>query len=146
MLFLSTALSLALFAPAASAAVKFRNGPTFTDEGATLNVTGDVSGLGKEDLTVFLTATGVATVECYNPAGHRAPGQDTTVTTTGTVSDIEVKNGRARFDLSTDEATVGSEACPNRKWTAVVIDVDFSEARLRLEQDGETVFNRTYTL
>lgn len=145
-LFLSTVLAIGLFAPSAFAAVKFHSGPTFTDRGTTLNVTGNVSGLGNENLTATLSATGLASVECINPAGNRAPGQDTSVVTTGTQSNIEVKNGRATFNVTSAEPKVSSSACPNRKWRAVVTDVDFSSATLTLSQGGSTIFSRTYTL
>ena len=143
---LTTALTMALFVPSAFAAVKFHSGPTFTDKGTTLNVTGNVSGLGNENLTAVLSATGVASVECINPAGNRAPGQDTSVTTTGTQSNIQVKNGRATFNVTSAEPRVSSAACPNNKWRAVVTDVDFSSATLTLIQGGSTIFSRTYAL
>lgn len=143
-LLISTALAVALFAPAALAAVKFHAGPTFADQGTTLNVTGDVSGLGNKDLTATLSATGVASVMCFNPAGNHAPGQDTTVTATGTQSSIEVKNGRATFDVTSAEPTVSSKVCPNRKWTPVITDVEFTSATLTLSQGGKTIFKQTY--
>jgi hypothetical protein len=144
--FLLTAVAMivAMFSSTALAAVKFHAGPTFTDMGTTLNVTGNVSGLGNQDLTARLTATGIASVECYNPAGNRAPGQDTAVTTTGTQSNIEVKNGRATFNVTSAEPRVSSSACPNRKWTAEVIDVEFTSATLTLIQGGRTIFTQSY--
>ena len=145
-LLVSTMLAIGLFAPSAFAAVKFHAGPTFTDQGTTLNVTGNVSGLGVENLTATLTATGTASVECINPAGNRAPGQDTSVTTTGSQSNIQVKNGRATFNVTSAEPTVTSAACPNNKWRAIVTDVDFSSATLTLTQGGKTVFSKTYAL
>ena len=145
-LLLSTVLAMGLFAPSAFAAVKFHAGPTFTDKGTTLNVTGNVSGLGNENLTATLTATGVASVVCINPAGNRAPGQDTSVTTTGSQSNIQVKNGRATFNVTSAEPKVSSAACPNNKWKAVVTDVDFTSATLTLTQAGNTIFSQTYAL
>src|SRR5215218_5346887 len=88
---------------AANAAVTFHSGPTFTDNGTTLSVTGNVSGLGNEDLDVSLSAVGVADVTCTNPAGNVAPGQRTTFTTSGSQTGIEPKNGRATFDVTTAE-------------------------------------------
>jgi hypothetical protein len=137
---------MALFVPSAFAAVKFHAGPTFTDMGTTLNVTGNVSGLGNQNLTAVLSATGIASVECINPAGNRAPGQDTSVSTTGTQSNIQVKNGRATFNVTSAEPRVSSAACPNNKWRAVVTDVDFTRATLTLIQGGATIFSRTYAL
>jgi hypothetical protein len=120
-------------------------GPTFTDEGTTLNAVGSVAGLGNEDLTVVLDATGIASVECVNPGGNRAPGQDTSVDVSGEVTDIEVKNGRAFFNVSTNEPVVtGAEACPNPQWTAVVTDVAFSDATLTFFQGGEQVLQESF--
>jgi hypothetical protein len=145
---LFAALGLVFVPSAADAAVKFRAGPTFTDLGTTLNVTGDVSGLGNENLTVQLDATGVGSVICRNPAGNQAPGQDTTVNASGTQSDIEVKNGRAQFNVTTAEPPAPDPAvvCPNRKWTATITDVEFTSATLTLSQGGMIVFQQTYLL
>ena len=143
---LCSLFAIALFAAPAQAAIRFHAGPTFTDQGTTLNVTGNVSGLGNEDLTARITATGVADVTCTNPAGNVAPGQRTSVTTTGTQEDIEVKNGRATFNVTTAEPGPlnPADVCPNRKWTATITDVDFTSATLTLIQGGQVVFTQTY--
>lgn len=143
----SVLFALAFTAAPASAAVKFHSGPTFTDTGTQLNVTGNVSGLGNQDLTAVLDATGTADVTCTNPAGNVAPGQRTTVDVSGSQSNIQVKNGRATFNVTTaqpgplDPAVV----CPNRKWTAQITDVDFTSATLTLIQGGSVIFEQTYT-
>jgi hypothetical protein len=107
-----------------------------------------VSGLGNGDLTAQITATGVADVTCTNPAGNVAPGQRTNVTTSGTQSGIEVKNGRATFDVTTAEPGPLDPAvvCPNRKWTATITDVHFTSATLTLIQGGVVIFRQTYQL
>lgn len=143
----SALFALALTAAPASAAVKFHSGPTFTDQGTTLNVTGNVSGLGNQDLTVILDATGTADVTCTNPAGNVAPGQRTTVNASGTQTGIQPKNGRATFDVTTLEPGPLDPAvvCPNRKWTATITDVRFTSATLTLIQGGATIFTQKYT-
>ena len=143
---LVAAFAVLLVPGVAQAAVTFHSGPTFTDNGTTLTVTGNVSGLGNQDLSVFVSATGVGEVTCTNPAGNVAPGQDTTATTSGSQTGIEPKNGRATFDVTTAEPTAPTNACPNRKWTATVTDVDFSSATLTLRQGGRIVFQQTYAL
>jgi hypothetical protein len=143
---LLTSLAVLLVPGVAQAAVTFHSGPTFTDNGTTLTVRGNVSGLGNEDLSVFLSATGVAEVTCTNPAGNVAPGQDTTTTTSGSQTGIEPKNGRATFTVTTAQPTAPTDACPNRKWTATVTDVDFTSATLTLVQGGQVVFQQTYQL
>jgi|SRR4028118_218727 len=128
----------------------FIRGPFFSDQGTQLLVTGTVAGLGNEDIDVVVDATGIATVECINPGGNRAPGQDTTVDVSGEANDVQVKNGRATFRVLTDEPTVtGAEACPNPQWTAEVIDVEFTSATITIFQPAgseNVVFEETFQL
>jgi hypothetical protein len=128
----------------------FIRGPVFRDLGTQLRVTGTVAGLGNENIDVVVDATGVATVECTNPGGNVAPGQDTTVDVSGEASDVQVKNGRATFTVVTAEPTVtGAEACPNPAWTAEVTDVEFTEATITIFQPAGTnnkVFEDTFQL
>jgi hypothetical protein len=133
--------------PAAAQNPHFVVGPTLEDQGTTLQATGAVAGLGNEDIDVILSARGVASITCTNPAGNVAPGQDKTLTVTGTETDVEVKNGRASFDVTTDAASVDlSGSCPNRRWTAQITDIDFTSATLTIVQGGDTVLQRTFTL
>ena len=145
---LLAAFGLWLVPSSAQAAITFHAGPTFTDLGTTLNVTGNVSGLGNENLTVRLDATGSGSVVCRNPAGNQAPGQDTAVNASGTESDIEVKNGRTSFNVTTAEPPAPNPAvvCPNRRWTATIVDVHFTSATLTFIQGGMIVFQQTYML
>jgi hypothetical protein len=128
----------------------FIRGPFFSDQGTQLLVTGTVAGLGNEDIDVVVDATGIATVECINPGGNRAPGQDTTVDVSGEANDVQVKNGRATFRVLTDEPLVtGAEACPNPAWTADVTEVEFTEATITIFQPAGTntiVFEETFEL
>jgi hypothetical protein len=142
------ACAMAFIPSTAQAAIKFHAGPTFTDQGTTVNSTGNVSGLGMGDLTVVLDASGTGSVICQNPAGNRAPGQDISVDASGSQTGIEVKNGRASFDVTTAEPPPPDPAvvCPSRKWTATITDVDFTSATLTLIQNGEIVFQQTTPL
>jgi len=148
-------LSMLLVAFSASAALAQTSGvhflvtdqPEFTDLGTQLQATGTIAGLGGEDVTVVLTAEGVAQVSCVSPGGNVAPGQATTITATATQTDIEVKNGRATFNLATATPTVDpAEACPNPRWTAIVTDVEFTEATITAIQDNQVVLTQTFTL
>jgi hypothetical protein len=56
---LITARSVVLLPTAAQAAVRFHSGPTATDIGTQLRVTGNVSGLGEADLTATVDAIGI---------------------------------------------------------------------------------------
>jgi hypothetical protein len=125
--------------------------PEFTDEGTQLRATGSIAGLGNENIDVVLTATGVATITCGNPGNNPdVPGQRTEFTVTGTQTDIEVKNGRAFFNVLTAEPVADpAEVCPNRRWTATVTDVEFTSATITVIQpsgSGIVVLEETFSL
>ncbi|HEX8915546.1 MAG TPA: hypothetical protein VF796_24545 [Humisphaera sp.] len=120
--------------------------PTFVDNGTTLTASGSIAGLGNEDVTVTLTATGTATILGVNPAGKVAPGQSQSVTVLGSQVITDPKNGRVDFSVTTIAPTAPTAAeagLPNAKWTAVVTDVQFSTATITVQQGGETVLTST---
>ena len=115
------------------------NAPTCTDIGTQLQCTGKVAGLGGTTFEITLEATGTASVVCINPAGHRAPGQDTAITATGTSGPLPTpRNGQYVFTVTT--APPGplppTPTCPNVQWTPEITDVAFDSATLRLFEDG----------
>ena len=134
---------VASVATIASAAVRFHQGPTCRDIGTQLQCSGNVSGLGQEQLTVDVSATGTGTVECTNPAGNVAPGQTFTTNVSGTGTFDVDKNGRANFTVTTIAPTAPAGSCPNPKWTAAVTDVTFGTVTLTGTQGGQTVFQET---
>ena len=139
---------LLLFAVAAIAALTitgvalaqsghFVGTPTCTDEGTTLACVGKVAGLGGTTFQIDVSAQGTASVECTNPAGNVAPGQSFSTTAAGTSGPQPTpRNGSARFDVSTVTPTAPAGSCPNPKWTANVVDVEFGDATITLSEGG----------
>jgi hypothetical protein len=115
-----------------------RNAPQCTDIGTQVECTGKVAGLGGTTFEIRIEADGIASVECINPAGHRAPGQDTALTVAGTTGPLATpRNGQYVFSITTDHPTVPNvPTCPNPQWTAVVVDVAFTTATLSLFENG----------
>jgi hypothetical protein len=126
--------------------------PAFIDNGLTLSVAGELSGLGNADVFVTLSATGNPTATCTNPGSdtHQPAGQNpAAVTLTGTVAipKDEIKNGNTPFgvaprELTTDAPTTpvsGAPDCSNPNWTEDITDVAFTSATITVEQPPGTV-------
>jgi hypothetical protein len=114
------------------------NAPTCTDIGLQVQCEGKVAGLGGTTFEITVEAAGIATVECINPGGNRAPGQDTAVTVAGTTEPLPTpRNGQFRFTVTTDspDPLPATPTCPNEQWTPVITDVAFTEATLSLFED-----------
>jgi hypothetical protein len=113
---------------------------TCTDIGTQVECSGKVSGLGGTTFEVTLEADGIGSVECTNPGGNVAPGQDTAIDAEGSSGPQPTpRNGNFTFEaLTTDEPVVpNTPTCPNDSWTADVVDVMFtSVATLTLTEDG----------
>jgi hypothetical protein len=114
------------------------NEPTCTDIGTQVLCTGKVAGLGGTTFEITVEAPGIASVECENPGGNIAPGQDTAVTAAGSSGPLPTpRNGRYEFSIMTDPPTVPNfPTCPNPGWIAHVVDVTFGDATLSLFEDG----------
>jgi hypothetical protein len=140
-----TLVVVGVLAAPASGAVNFRSDPTCRDVGTQVQCTGGrISGLGNEQFFIEIDATGIATVECTNPGGNVAPGQDTEVDVSGSFGPfVADKNGNFRFPTLTTAAPPdpsGAEACPNAQWTADITDVEFTTpATISIIQGGQVV-------
>ena len=99
--------ALLVMAGAVFGAVNPKGGlPVANFDGATVSVSGgEFSGLGNTPAFATLTASGLATYDCENPQGHRAPGQNPVPAQGGSSGPVQLptdKNGRATIkDLST---------------------------------------------
>jgi hypothetical protein len=151
-LLFALSLVVLLTAPAAAASVHLKGGknaePSFTDNGLTLSVSGELAGLGEGDVLITLLATGDPTATCQNPGSgeHFPPGQNPApVTLTGTeaIPESEIKNGTTPFGPIETEAPESpvTEApdCPNTQWIEEITDVSFTSATIIVEQPEGTV-------
>jgi hypothetical protein len=117
------------------------NAPECTDIGTQVSCDVKVAGLGGTVFEITVEAAGIASVECTNPGGNVAPGQDTELTVAGSSGEIPTpRSGNFTFrDLTTEAPTVPNvPTCPNPQWSAAVVDVEFtSPATLTLFEDGQ---------
>jgi hypothetical protein len=125
-LVLSLLAASAFLATSALAAPTFHQGPSFTDQdGLTVNLFAEASGLGNADLTGTIAFSGTVQYTCQNRGGNTAPGQPLQIDQQVSQSArANPKNGRATIDLTasfTPPATVpGDEiGCPNGRWTGI---------------------------
>jgi hypothetical protein len=142
-----------VFAAVAVAAPHFKKGgtPTCRDTGNELVCTGTLAGLGNGDLVIDLQANAVASFECENRGGNRAPGQNKipfSAEGSQTIQDTEFKNGNASFNVAAPEdpptPTAEEAGCPNGNWRAVrTSDIAFSDIRLTITQGGTLLFTCT---
>jgi len=115
------------------------NAPNCTDLGTVLQCTGKVAGLGGTTFEITVTATGIAEIECENPGGNVAPGQDTTFDVSGTSDELPTpRNGQYVFSVTTNDPppVPATPTCPNAQWTPNIVDVAFSNITLTLLEDG----------
>jgi hypothetical protein len=124
-----------------AASVHFVKGPVLSDIGTQLVLSGKLAGLGVGDVTILLNAAGVASVECTNNGGNIAPGQDTAVTASGSITLPADKNGNLVFSVATNVPVIPSSACPNNLWSAEALDVAFGSGTIVVMQGGVVVLS-----
>src|SRR5215207_4709770 len=123
--------------PAVAQSGHFVQTQTCTDIGTQVECRGKVAGLGGTTFQIDVTAQGAASVECANPAGNVAPGQDFTFTAAGSSGPLATpRNGQFRYTVTTVAPTAPPGSCPNPQWTPNVTDVTFTTATITLTEDG----------
>ena len=126
-------------APALAQSGHFVQTQTCRDIGTQVRCSGKVAGLGGTTFEITIQAEGVASVECTNPGGNVAPGQDTAVTVAGTTDPQPTpRNGQFRYTITSDdpEPLPPTPTCPNNQWRPDIVDVTFTTATLALLEDG----------
>ena len=123
-----------------------RGVPVCTDIGTQLVCTGELAGLGNEDLEIVLTSDAIVQVTCVNKGGNEAPGQNKVLreaSGTTVIDATAIKNGRARFTVTTDpvKAPTAREAgCPNPNWRTRVVAVVFRNVTMTISQGDDLLF------
>jgi hypothetical protein len=115
------------------------NAPECTDEGLTVLCTGKVAGLGGTTFEIRISADATALVECTNPGGNVAPGQDTDIQVEGTTGPTPTpRTGQFRFSIETDPPPDPdpTPTCPNEMWDPDIVDVVFDTVTLTLFEDN----------
>ncbi len=126
----------------------FKSGsPTCTIAGTasapTVTCSGSVTGLGNENLSIDVAATGAGSYTCFNNGGNSAPGQNQ-VTASGSSSTpvpaSAAKNGNLTFTTNaatlTAPSTISGTAagCPNGNWQGRLSSISVSSITLTIEQ------------
>ena len=136
---LTAVLAGLMAAPAPAQSGHFVQTQTCRDIGTQVVCSGKVAGLGGTTFEITIEAEGTAEVECTNPGGNVAPGQDTEVTVAGTTEPLPTpRNGQFRYSITSDdpEPLPATPTCPNNQWTPNIVDVTFTTATLTLLEDG----------
>ena len=123
-------------------------------DGLTVTATADVSGLGStKPATAQLFVLGTAEYNCVNNGGTVVPGQNPQeATATSPVQDLgnTTNNGRGVVNVTATLSapqTINAKTagCPNGKtWTANLVSVEVTGARLVLKQQNQTFFDQTF--
>ena len=136
---LSAAALLVLPGVASAQSGHFVQTQTCTDIGTQVQCSGKVAGLGGTTFEISVAAQGTATVVCINPGGNRAPGQDTSVTVSGSSGPLPTpRNGQFRYTVTSvaPGPLPPTPTCPNNQWTPTITDVSFTTATITLTEDG----------
>ena len=144
---LGASLLLVFAGSAYGANVKLKGGKnadvSYQQSSLTVGTRVCLTGLGNEDLFVDIEATGIGEIECENPGGNVAPGQDTEISAGGglVIPQEEIKNGNVCFTVSTDpvdeDQLDDGAICPNDSWDAHILSVDWTSVELFVYQ-GDT--------
>ena len=120
---------------------------------------GTLTGLGSEDVTIVLEASGPADIICSNPGMNDVPGHSSPRVSAFDQqglpgNDPTRTNGKYLFTTETDDPdTISWEAggCPNAGWTARIVFIHWENATIKLYKGtdpsnlGELIGEQPYT-
>jgi hypothetical protein len=149
---LAAAVSLALTALFAYAAVNWKSGPTgtFNADHTSFTITGEATGLGNQPAIAHVTVNGTVTYTCQNKGGNQSPGQNPVPASSTFDQNLgnSNHNGRGLLSvtaaISADPTVSGKVAgCPNGNWSGVdphPYPVTITSAVVTITQGGQTIF------
>src|ERR1051325_9943742 len=130
---------IALFSVNSAIAQKAHGPITGVDQGQTIRVCYDISGLGNvSDVDIRLAYTATVFGTCTNPGGSVVEPHNTVIPSAGETFTVPVTNGRAVGCFNSTTVFTGG-TCPNPNWTSAVTDVSFSNVTL-------TVLKKTFNV
>ena len=125
----------------------FKGGqPTCTADGLTITCTGQLAGLGNEDLVITISGSATFETTCVNRGGTEAPGQNPAIAQFADSTIVpaeEINNGTLSFSVETTitppTPTAAQAGCPNGNWTVTVGEATgFSQVAFTVFQPAGT--------
>ena len=101
---------------------------------------GTLTGLGNQDVTVVIDASGIPAISCINNGGNTVPGQSSPrVSASGNQfldGDSPVrKNGKSPFGVETEDPEFipwNQAGCPNAQWTGHIDFIFWTDATISI--------------
>jgi hypothetical protein len=125
----------------------------YSGSSATVVCSGELAGLGNQDLVIVSTVSGFALYTCENRGGTQAPGQNKVLEGPSTVPTIipsgEIKNGTLAFTTNPNTLTAAPTVsaavagCPNNNWMGVNPTLSITSVDLTISQGGVLLFTCT---
>jgi hypothetical protein len=137
-------------APAQASGLHWFQGqtPTVTNNGSSIQATGQVAGAGTS-IVATLTVHYTFPTLCFNPGSDAGPvpGQSGSGTASGSQT-VQAIHGNAAFDITVAVPTNNTpppKACPNSTWTAIVGPPTVSSATVTVNSSNGGTLSYTKT-